>query len=93
MFRLKWMDFGKARKRSNFFIDLRVIFHGAGAKRIKTIIDTMSLFCKLGVMAADFVFTQLWKMGSLCPAKRSVQIDVIAGWKDGASSARMAAFK
>ena len=56
------MNVGKSGEKRGGIVDLRIVFHGTGAKRIKTIIDSMGLFCQIRIVTADFCFRYLREM-------------------------------
>ena len=60
-FRRERMDVRKALHRRRFFVDARVIFHGAGTERIEAAVHAVHLLTKLGVVTGNVGFAHLGK--------------------------------
>ncbi len=60
---LQGVDFRKARERSRFFIDFRIVFHRAGAQGVKAPVDAVILFRKIRVVADDVELGHFRKLG------------------------------
>ena len=61
--RLERMYFGKARKRCEFLVDFRIVFHRAGTKGIKTVVDSERSFCQFIIVPRNFVFIHFRQAG------------------------------
>ena len=95
MCRLERMDLGKARQAGHLVVDFGVIFHRAGAERIKPVIDPMGALHQRGIMAADVHLRNLGKMELLAAPQRFRQFSGrdIQPWQDRTAAALSAPFK
>ena len=57
--RLKWVDLAETRQAGNRFVDLGVIFHGAGSQGIEPGIHCMVQLGDIHKVAHDFIFRYL----------------------------------
>ena len=63
--RLKWVKVGKSGQFREVFVDLWVVFHRAGAERVKAAIHMVVKTGKTDEMTDDFIFTDFWKCWGL----------------------------
>ena len=94
-FRLQRMDGCKTWKIGHFFVDARVIFHGAAAEWIEAIVDAVAFFRQFGVMTAEIDFADLWQMQRAFTRVllRYFNNGYIAGWNDVHAATRSRFFK
>ena len=59
---LQWVDVCKSVETGDGIVDLRIVFHGAGAKRIKPIINAMGLLCQISIVTAQLCLGYLRQM-------------------------------
>ena len=63
------MNRGKSGLGSHFLVDFGIILHGAGTKRVKSIVHAVGTARQRRVMAADIVFGQLRKARGIFTAE------------------------
>ena len=90
---LQGMDGGKAGQSCHLFIDLGVVFHGAGAQRIKTVIDAVDALAQLGIMPGQLIFAHMGQVQRRFPFLRKMDLRHITGRHQREPAAFTAQFK
>ncbi|MPN14100.1 hypothetical protein SDC9_161426 [bioreactor metagenome] len=92
---LERVNSAKAFERGRLLVDRGVVFHGAAAKRIESVVDAVDLLLKLGIMPAHVGFAQLRQVQGRFAQQRVGDCGLRhGGFRDHvASSSRNAPFK